>query len=399
MAKYVKKVVIRPWVITPPRITPNFWTNILEILDPEYIAKETEQRLRKYLSKDLALVVSALNAMENIKEYTIEWNEEADYHPELYKACFTPISEIGQLTKLAIKVPPQLLNSFTSVRLRNLEALEYHFCTGQMSFQDIDHIHDGFVVFVNNLKDSLEYISFISTHTSHYLDISWIYKSLGHFPKLRSISLSVPFDGSHLSDPLAFVGFLEKHQSTLNHISVLTTRCTAHSSPGDPNRIDWIQNILSSLDSPFLRLRSLALAMRPLRVSLTNVANFLEKHMSTLESLILADRALDFSEFKRLLKPASGLLDVEGLRHLRVKLTSFSPSVLYYLASKMPELISLDIECSSIINCRSDGDFVRYLSSFTSFIFLFLHVLSRYSKHFAVPIESYWPIGSSSVCQ
>ena len=397
----MKRVVIRPWFINPPRVTPNIWTNIHEILDPEYIGKETEQRLQKCLWEDFTLVVSALNAMENIKEYFIEWNEE-NYHPELYKACFTPISQkwIGQLTKLTIKVPPQLLKSLASVRLRNLETLEYHFCTGHMSLQDIDDIHNGFLVFVNNLKDSLEYISFISTHTSLNLDITRIYKLLGPFPKLRSISLSAPFDGAHLSDPLAFVRFLEKHRSTLKNISVLTSRCTVHSKPGDPDSINWIQKILTLVDSPFPRLRSLALAMRPLRASLTNVSDFLDKHMSTLDSLILADRSLDYCAFERLLKTANGPLDLEGLRHLRVKLTNFSPTILYYLAHKMPELTCLDIECSSILNCRGDGDFVSYLSFIPISVFPHLCFFDRTRKHFAVqslPIKSYWSIGSSSV--
>ena len=377
LAKYVKKVVIRPWLITPPRVTPNFWTNIHDILDPEHTKKEIEKRLQKCLWEDFALVVSAMNAMENIKEYFIEWNEEKDYHPELYKACFTPISQkwIGQLTKLSIKVPPPFVKSLARVRLRNLETLEYHFCTGQMSPRDIDDIHDGFLVFVNNLKDSLEYISFISTHSSLHLDITRVYKLLGPFPKLRSISLSVPFDGAHLSDPLAFVGFLEKHRSTLKDISVLTSRCMVHNSPGSPGGFNWIQKILISVKNPFPRLRSLTLAMRPLRASLTNVSDFLGKHISTLDSVILAERALDYCEFKRLLKnAASGPLDLEGLRHLRVKLNNFSPSILYYLASKMPGLTCLDIECSSITTCRGDdGDFVCVVSFF-SFLF-FSHLV------------------------
>ena len=294
--------------------------------------------------------------MENIKEYFIEWNEEDNYHPELYKACSTPVLQkwMGQLTKLTIKVPPQLVKSLAAVRLRNLETLEYHFCTGQMSPQDIDDIHNGFLVFVNNLKDSLEYLSFISTHTSHNLDITRIYKWLGPFPKLRSISLSVPYDGAHLSDPSVFVQFLENHRSTLKDISVLTSRSTVHSTPSDPESKNWIQNILTLVNSPFPRLRSLALALRPLRAPLANVSDFLEMHMSTLDSLILADRPFDYSEFERLIKTSNGPLDLMGLRHLRVKLYNFSPTILYYFAFKMPELTSLDIECRSIINCRSD---------------------------------------------
>lgn len=367
----MKRVVIRPWFITPPRITSNIWTNIHEILDPEYIRNETGQRLQRFLWEDFSLIVSALSAMENINEYFIEWNEENDYHPELYKACFAPISEkwIGQLTKLTIKVPPQLLKSLASIRLRNLVTFEYHFCTGQMSLRDIDDIYNGFLVFVNNLKDSLEYISFISTHTSLNLDITRIYKWLGPFPKLRSISLSVPFDGAHLSDPSVFVQFLEKHRSTLKDISVLTSRCTVHTVPGHPDGINWIQKILTLVDSPFPRLRNLALAMRPLRTPLTNVSNFLEMHISTLDSLILADRTLDYCGLERLFKTASGPL---GLRHLRVKLTNFSPKILYYLASKMPGLVNLDIECYSIVNCHSYNDFV----CFSFFLFRCFFILT-----------------------
>jgi len=361
VAKYVKKVIIRPWLIHPPAVTPTrtIWTKI------RHPAYETQRQLERCLRNDIALVLRALNAMENIKEYFIDWNESSHYLPELYKACFTPLSQkwTSQLSKLTIKVPPQFLKSIASVRLRNLETLEYHFCTGQTSCQDIDELHNGFLVFVNNLKDSLEHLSFVSTYTSHNLDITHIYKSLGPFPKLNSISLSVPFDGAHISDPLVFVQFLERHRSTLKHISVLTSRCTVQSTPRDPEGINWIQMILTSIHSPFPRLRSLALAMRPLRASLTNVSNFLEMHMSTLDSLTLAERALDYREFERLLKTPSGPFVLEELRHLRVKFNTFCPAILFYLASKMPGLTSLDIEMNSGNGCVSDTDFAAFWSA------------------------------------
>ena len=371
MAKYVKKVIIRPCLINPPAVTPTrtIWNKII------HPATETQRRLEICLKNDVALVLRALNAMENIKEYFIDWNEANDYIPELYKACFTPISQkwTSQLSKLTIKVPPQFLQSIASVRLPNLETLEYHFCTGQMSCQDIDGLHHGFLVFVNNLVDSLEHLSFVSTHTSHYLDITHIYKSLGPFPKLNSISLSVPFDGAHISNPSVFVQFLEKHRSTLKHISVLTSRCTVQSTPRDPEGINWIQTILTSIHSPFPRLRSLALAMRPLRASLTNVSDFLEMHMSTLDSLTLAERALEYREFERLLKAPSGPFAVlKEFRHLRVKFNTFCPAILFYLASKMPGLTSLDIEINSRNDCVSDTDFVKVLS----LLFVFLSYLS-----------------------
>lgn len=359
MAPYVKRVVVHPWRVNLPAIThlsvgQSFWINLNEILDSDYIDKEKERRLQKCLRKDVALVVSAFNAMQNIKEYGIDWDEEDHYHPELYKAFFKPILQkwTEHLTKLSIKVPPEFLKSLASVRLRNLETLQYHFSTGTMASKDIDDVHDGFLVFVNNLKDSLESISFISTHTSLNLDITWIYKSLGPFPKLHSISLSVPFDGGHLSDPLVFVQFLEKHRSTLKHISLSTSRCTVRSLPTHPECINWIQKILTSVHTPFPRLRNLTLAIRPLRAPLTNVSKFLEMHMSTLDSLTLADRALDYREFPPLMKTDNGPFDLSGLRHLRVRVDKFCPNILYYFASQMPGLINLDIECSSVgIEC------------------------------------------------
>ncbi|KAF8811244.1 hypothetical protein BYT27DRAFT_7231726 [Phlegmacium glaucopus] len=376
VARYVKRVSIRPWLIRLPAIRLSLWVNIHEILDSDYIEKENQQRLRKCLQKDIDLVVSAFDAMRDIKEYDICWDENSGYHPELYKAFFTPILRkwTRHLVKLTIKVPPRFLGSLASVRLINLETLEYHICTGELPSGEIDHIHNGFLVFVNNLKDSLECISFVSTHTSRNLDITRIYRSLGPFPKLRSISLSCPFDGSHLSDPSVFVQFLEKHRYTLNSISLLTSRPTTHSTPG-PEYINWIQDILTSVHSPFPGLRSLALALRPLKAPLTNVSNFLKMHMSTLDSLILADRALEFYEFAALMITHCSRFDLAGLRHLRIKLNNFCPDILYYLASEVPGLTRLDIECISIKSHRIDNTHGTDFEAFSREIIAKKHLL------------------------
>lgn len=385
MAHYVKRVLIRPWRIDPPPINQrglghSLWTNINEILYSDYLSRETRRQLLERLQHDVGLVDRAFNAMQNIKAYTIDWDGSDGYHPELYNAFFIPKLRkwAGHLVKLTIKVPSPFLKSLPFVRLMKLESLEYHFCTGTMSAKDVDDIHNGFLVFVNNLRDSLTCISFISTSTSLHLDMTRIYNSLGLFPKLRSISLSVPFDGGHLSNPLAFVQFLQKHRSTLNNISLLTSRPTYHSTPSHPDCINWIQKILTSVKRPFPQLRSLALAIRPLRAPLTNVSNFLEMHMSTLDSLTLADRPFDLPEFELLMNTARGRLDLTGLRHLRVKLNNFCPTTLYYLATETPGLINLDIECFSIKSHLSDPtrctDFVSYLSCVSIFASYFFYL-------------------------
>ena len=377
----MKWVLICPWFINhpgaPARLHQTIWTGINKIIDSAYVAKKRERGLRK----DSALVLRALSAMENLQEYLIVWNEDSLYHPEFYKACFTPISQKWpQLSALTIKIPSQLLKSLASIRLGNLETLEYHFCTGQMSCQDIDEMYNGVLVFVNNFKDSLGCLSFVSTHTPYTLDITRIYRSLGHFPKLRSISLTVHFNAAHLADPLAFVEFLEKHRSMLEHINVLTSRCTRSDCAVQsmPSNLENIQKILTSIHSPFPRLRSLALAL-PFRAPLTIVSDFLEMHMATLDSLILADRALGCHELERLFKISPFIF--EGLRHLRVGLITFCTHTLFYLASRMPGLTSLDIECHSLSNsCNAQaGGGIDLVSFFLLYfgICLFLLVLPQ----------------------
>ena len=412
MAKYVKRVVICPWFIDSPVVSHtglgrSFW----DIVDPDHITKEIDRQLQKLLCKDIAPVVSALNAMQNVNEYVIKW-DEGKYHPELYTAFFTPMLQkwTGQLTKLSIMVPPQFVRSLASIRLRRLEYLEYHFCTGRTLLHEIDEVHNGFLVFVNNLRDSLKFISFISTTTSLHLDVTRIYRSLGHFPKLHSISLSAPFDGAHLSNnPLVFVQFLEKHRSTLKEISVLTSRCTAfHSVPSHPETQLWIQKILTLIHTPFPRLRSLALAMRPLRVPLTNVSNFLDMHISTLDSVTLTDRALDYRDLVPLMQTTNGPLDLTGVRHFGVKLHNFTADILYYLASRMPELRSLDIECYTIKGHLTDFSkgtdcvsyppvlLVIYISKFDFLTCTFFLDRTNFARK-SLTISIVWSIGSSSV--
>ncbi|KAF8154767.1 hypothetical protein B0H34DRAFT_717780 [Crassisporium funariophilum] len=288
--------------------------------------------------------------MRNIREYHIDWDETRPYHPEHYQAFLTPVLEkwTDLLVKLTIKVPPQILKSLAKVHLRKLEILEYHFSTGMMAFKDIDDAHDGFLVFVNNLRDSLQAISFSSTHTSQNLDMSRIYRLLGTFPKLNSVSLSIPFDGGHLCDPKTLIRFLEKHRSTLKNLNLFTSRCTVHVTPSDPECILWIQHILASVHTPFPQFRGLGIALRPLRAPLDALYRFLSMHSSTLHSLILTDRKLGCHE---LWKTVSETVD---LRHLRLKLDGLCPELLFDLASSLPGLQSLRIECSKLhVHSRS----------------------------------------------
>ncbi|KAJ3513022.1 hypothetical protein NLJ89_g3175 [Agrocybe chaxingu] len=217
VAAFVKEVDIQPWLVQPrdksPRsLTENVLVRVSKFVDPDYTRKAVHQRLQKRLRKDIERVSSAFRAMTNVKTYTIDWDEESEYHPQLYSAFLTPVLEMwsAQLLTLCIKVPLSMLPSLARVRMEKLEALKYTFSTGTLSTDDIDHAHDGVVVFINNLKDTLSSLTVITTPTSENLDLGRIFGRLGTFPQLSAISVSIPFDGGHLPDPAPFVRFTQR---------------------------------------------------------------------------------------------------------------------------------------------------------------------------------------------
>lgn len=353
VAIHVRHLAIRPWLVQPrtksPRsLTENLIVRFLEVLDPHYTKKKAEQRLQKRLRKDIENVTIAFKYMTKLEDYTIEWDDARGFHPEFYKGFLTPALEIWslQLVKLSIKVPPAMLSSLGHVRLPKLETLIFHFTTGTLSSKDIDSQHEGFVVFVNNLKDSLCSLSLSSSNNCMELDISRIFRKLGSFPTLRKIALSIPFDGAHLSEPVAFVNFLEKHRLTIKDLDISATRCTPRSTPGDPDYHNWVQRIIGSLHMPFPHLSSLGLALRPLRAPLDTLVRFLDMHSSALDSLKLTDRVLNVGELRAIFRPISGQVLAPGLTSLQVRMDEFSATFLAELALLFPHLNSLKIECA-----------------------------------------------------
>ncbi|KAF8965430.1 hypothetical protein BDZ97DRAFT_1757265 [Flammula alnicola] len=353
VARHVQKVNIRPWLVQPrtksPRsLTENVIIRFMELVDPDYTRKTAERRLQKRLRKDTAMVTAAFAQMKNVNEYNIDWDDNDGFHPEFYHAFLAPPLEkwAGHLVKLTIKVPPSMVDSLASVRLPHLEDFTYHLSTDSLSLKDINNSHDGFVVFVNNLRDSLVSLTFSSTYTSQNLDLSRIFRMMGTFPSLRKVSLSIPFDGGHLSEPMSFVGFLLKHRGSLKEFGLLTSRCTVHSKPGDPEHINWIQKLLASFDQPFPLLRGLKIALRPLRAPLDILVVFLDKHSSTLQSVTFMDRSLAITELEGLF--GSSPYRTESIQELHVKVDALSATFLARIARLFPNLKILKLECARI---------------------------------------------------
>lgn len=355
VAQHVKSISLRPWLVQPktrsPRsLTENMFTRCMQVLDPHYSQKAAERRLQKRLLKDTKRVTAAFEEMSCLQEYVIDWDECAVFHPEFYRAFLVPPLELWapHLTALSIRIPLSMVSSLARLRLRHLESFTYHICTGSAPLKAINEQHDGLVVFINNLKDSLQMLTLESTSTSQHLDLSRMFRMMGTYPSLRRVSLSIPFDGGHLSDPMAFAAFLTRHSGSLREFHLTTSRCAPHFKPGDPEHINWIQQILKTCTPSLPLLTGLTLALRPLKAPLDTLVGFLEAHARTLREVALMDRSLDANELDCLFLTADDRVVADELRSLHLCVNKLSAAHLAHLAKRFQNLHTLRLDCKDV---------------------------------------------------
>ncbi|KAG6865362.1 hypothetical protein C0991_003214 [Blastosporella zonata] len=347
----VREVTIEPWLVQPShKRGARVWSYICGLFDPRYAQRQLEKRVQKRLKKDIRLVTDAISVMPNLARYSLEWKETRQYHPELYHAFLSPV--LGRirssLLSLSLNVPPEMLHSLASVALPNLQHLGVDLCTKKKSEEEIMRIFDSFAVFVNNLYPTLESLSISSRVPSRSLTLDRFFSVLGSFPHLESFSLSIPFDGGHLSSPTVVVKFLDKNYRTLKRLRFSTSRCSP-GSPGNPQSQFWIPNILTSLNTPYPRLQDLHLAVRPIHADITPLMTFLSLHSQSLDSLTLTDRSLTYTEIKDILDGLGAYEYSRQLKHLRLKLKRLSPALLELLATRTPSLSHLELTFGEVV--------------------------------------------------
>lgn len=385
LADLVKDVHIKPWLVKPKTDTcqsrtENAFNSLATLFYPEYTKSQARKRFEKRLEKNLDRVRGLISTLSNVREYTIEWDESGNYHTELFMTFLQPALQRwhGTLTHLSIHVPLDLLNSFVTVKLPHLTHIHICLSSAGLTQRQINIHLDGFLVFLHNLKDTLSSISIQTTPSSKNLDLSRFFNFLGTFPHLRSISLTIPFDGAHLSNPLMFTQFVLKHGAKLESLTLKTTRCGAHSERLAPECINWIQTILSSIragngggGTGLPELQHVAVALRPLKAPLHIVSDFLLAHCTTLESITLMDRALDLTDLCAVLpafssSSGSGLTQFVSmpLKTLELRVDALSPHFLSLLQRRMGGLQTLKLEIVDRTQmARYTRDSVRFVDS------------------------------------
>lgn len=348
VAKLIRTVYVKPWLIQlRPKSyqsqTKNAFDHLAAFFDPQSVRRQAELRLSKRLEKDIHRVQTTLARLTNVEDYTVEWDGSTKYQPELFHEFLIPILTCWRthLCSLSLHLPTHIYATFAQVKLPRLETISVTFDTGTLDPSIINSHLDAWLVFLHNLRDTLRCLTIKSTPSSEGLDLSRLFRYMCTFPHLRSITLSIPFDGGHLSTIRPFSKFLANHSDTLESLALQTTRCSPHT--GKPVEVEWqywIQGILQDLETPLPKLESVSLALRPLKAPLGILHRFLEVHMKTIRTLALTDRTLSPEEIMTIcgiLSPASSLGRVD------LQIDPLSPQLFHNLANAAPTLHTLKL--------------------------------------------------------
>ncbi|EAU87018.2 hypothetical protein CC1G_08489 [Coprinopsis cinerea okayama7 len=362
IANVVKQVRLQPWLVQPWTPSPQSrtevaLTHVAAFFDPHYTKKQADHRLQKRLSKDIQRVQTMLFALSSVQSYQLEWDGKQEYHPQLFSAFLVPVLSHWRmhLRRLTLYLPFPFYGALAQIRLPELEYISVCFDTGRLDSNAVNVTLDAWLVFLHNLKDTLRALSIRSTAPSEGLDLGRLFRYMGTFPRLRSLSLNIPFDGGHLPTPIPFSRFLAKHSETLEHLALRTARPAMRETPTKPDSQNWIQSIMNSVQAPLRRLEALDIALRPLRAPLDPLRAFLRLHSTTIRALKLTDRILTPDQIQHsiiapltITSAASNAHSI-GLKRLDVSVYVLSPYLLRMLASNIPQLNTLELrfpECN-----------------------------------------------------
>ena len=308
------------------------------------------------MEKDIGRVADAVCGFGSLTEYSLSWDGVCLSQLENYQAFLRPVlTKINhRIVKLSLDIPTDSLRFLANISMPRLQHFELGLCTLKLERREINEIFDHLIVFINNLDRTLVTLSISSRRSSLNLDLARAFTYLGTFPRLRRFSLTIPYDGRHLSSLPKLAQFLEKHHDTLYDLQLSTGPLSPANSPTPIAFKYWISDTLAATRTPYPCLSTVKLALRPLRADLTPVIQFLAQHAGQLEHLNFTDRALKYRELEAILH---GLGALPRLKHFGVKLSCLDSAFLNLLALRLPQLTSLELTFGEVKAFAAPRDF------------------------------------------
>ncbi|KAF9559392.1 hypothetical protein CPC08DRAFT_525929 [Agrocybe pediades] len=196
---------------------PGFFRLVYQPPNPLTFVLNTVSSLRTFrvpMEEDLELCDQLLEVfaqLPSVQEFTVEWKlateVEASFCVPLLRAICQSLQANNLRTirlELMLDHLCELVSSVTG--LDHLEELWLHFaCVEDDSERDLRRLAD----FINTLAPTLKSLSLSSIG---HLNFSWLYSNLTYLPHLTDLSLLLPCDPCHITDPTGFNQFLRTHR-------------------------------------------------------------------------------------------------------------------------------------------------------------------------------------------
>lgn len=373
----VSSLEIRPWWCEPAddegiergALLPRIKSRLSRLVARQYLAKQAQRRLGAHIERDISSIVEAVSTLPTVATYSVLVSEdEEEYHPKLIKGFLLRLlGTVGwaeSLVKFALCVPPQQWVHLAPIRLPNLIEFDWRITTGREDKVTINGYLDPMFVFIHNLASTLSTLSITSTNASLYLDLSWFFSRLEAFRYLSGFTLSIPFDGAHVTNQRVLRDWLLRHGGSLARIRLGASQCQVRGDVSNPEAKYWIQSLFTTF-TEMPNLRQLEFALRPLRADLAPLYDCLRMLTmgGQLESVTFTDRALTLKEIIPLVDALHVHTSCEydcdtvpSVQSLGLRVRQLSPQLLNVIASKLPKLRSLSLHVESLSHYEDPDD-------------------------------------------
>ncbi|KAF7317876.1 Polygalacturonase 3 [Mycena kentingensis (nom. inval.)] len=201
---------------------------------------------------------------------------------------------------------------------------------------------------INRLHATLQKLSL---RLCEPLDIAPLFDSLRLLSCLDSLNIAIPMARPHLGHPSGLGNFLERHRSSLRHLSLRASELSGDGiiPPDDPVS-EWVNDALSFVVGPTkLKTLDMGLALFPVEAAALCLGRFAR----SLTSLTLTGRHLPYDRVDELLSAVRRT--GRRLQSLRLGTVTLSPDLVDLVAEKLPGLAQLDLIVRDVV--ASEGDF------------------------------------------
>ncbi|TFK35794.1 hypothetical protein BDQ12DRAFT_263937 [Crucibulum laeve] len=306
-------------------------------------------------AKRQSLFLDTIVGLSHVTECHFEWYHYMEFKPLSRIVCDALWSAIGaNLHTLTINVsadkigdviapmllPPITLHKLKTLRITFVEQFTVYDITG------IQAISDYIVPLINIHAPILQHlqISNPSMVYTSYADLSKIFRSLGPFPRLETLSLLIRFNSLNLSEPSGLQRMLQENTT----IRMLELRHTDQYSRERESQQDGYMrgnNHLLYGNMVLPHILELKLGLRMLGGVYNPGFPSIARMCCAITSLTLFDRSLPLAELNSALRAFSACLHLQSFS---VPVQILTPEVLDLIAQKLPFIRKLEVAANAI---------------------------------------------------